>query len=645
MRNTRGALGALAVAALVGGTLAATPPATAATAGEAAAPVTVDDVDLTWAISKEAGSGAFAPGTWNLVSAGRIGDPGEGGQTLTTANQGATWGNGAAAGWKNTDGDVVVEDLAADGSYAPTTFQGTRTNSTGTQVTAFSGNSENRLVFGAGSGTVDPDAGTASIAWQGDATVLFYSGMTYFHLADPALEVAADGTAELTATVDGYATSMDDPDRWDALPAERVTIATLGGVEVDDDGFTVTPDYREVTYDAPAGATAQNRTAASWGAFPQDFVDFAQLTGAGPYWYSTGGSADARKPAEPLTVAYDATEPATEPTVTVSDTTLLPSGAQDVTVTGEGFEPSAATATRPPLAGKPGGVYVALGSYDEVWRPSQGAPSTSRRNVQSATKWAVLAEDMATIGGDARGAIELTPEGTFSTTLRVDKADVDALGAGAAGIYTYPGGGAVAPSYETATPLTFAKASPTVRLAAPRATYGTAASITATVTGESSPTGDVVLTRDGTEVGTAALDGGSATFTLPARLAAGTHALVASYAGDDNTEAGERTATLRVAKAATTATTTVTKAPTTKKAGKAKVVVATDSGSALGGRSAVVLRRANGTKVRSWSPGAAKPSTLTLPKLKAGTYRLVTSYAGNANHAAAKTRTVGFTVR
>lgn len=645
MRNTRGALGALTVAALVGGTLAGAPTASAAPRAAAQAPVTVDDVDLTWAVNKEAGSGAFAPGTWNLVSAGRIGNPGEGGQSLSTADQGATWGNGEAAGWRATAGDVVVEDLAADGSHAPTSFAGTRTDSTGRQITATSGNSENRLVFGAGSGTVDPDAGTASISWKGDATVLFYSGMTYFHVADPALEVAEDGTAELTATVDGYATSMDDPDRWDALDPERVTVATLTGVEVDSDGFTVTPDYREVTYDAPSGATAQNRTAATWGAFPQDFVDFAQLTGAGPYWYSTGGSADARKPAEPLTVAYDASAPATEPTVEVSDTTLLPSGAQDVTVTGEGFDPAAATATRPPLAGKPGGVYVALGSYDEVWRPSAGAPSTARRNVQSATKWAVMAEDMATIGGDARGAIELTPEGTFSTTLRVDKADVDALGAGAVGIYTYPGGGAAAPSHETATPLTFAKAAPTVRLAAPRTTYGTAASVTATVTGESSPTGDVVLTRDGTEVGTAALTDGSATFALPRDLAAGSYALVASYAGDANTEAGERSGTLRVAKAATSTTTTVAKAPTRKRAGTARVVVATDSGSALGGRSSVVLRRSNGSTVRSWTPGVAKPSAIALPKLAAGTYRLVTSYAGDANHAAARNTTVRFTVR
>lgn len=161
--------------------------------------------------------------------------------------------------------------------------------------------------------------------------------------------------------------------------------------------------------------------------------------------------------------------PAT-PQVTVSQTSGLdPEATTEVTVRGTGFFPHApeTSGARPPLAGKFTGVYVAFGSYAQAWQPSTGAAAATRSNVDQ--KWAVPAESMATIGGAAAGAIELSADGTFETTLRVSKNDAKALADGTWGVVTYPGGGAKYAPFETLTPVAFAApkaaVAPTVRSA------------------------------------------------------------------------------------------------------------------------------------------------------------------------------------
>jgi hypothetical protein len=128
-----------------------------------------------------------------------------------------------------------------------------------------------------------------------------------------------------------------------------------------------------------------------------------------------------------------------------------------VTVTGSGFLPTV-LGTRPPLSGKPAGVYVVFGRFAADWQPSQGAPSTARKGSpasEGGTKWAVLEEDKATVGGDAAGAITLNPDGTFTATLNVKKDFTGAPDEGRYGIYTYAGSGGVSAAYETFTPITF----------------------------------------------------------------------------------------------------------------------------------------------------------------------------------------------
>ena len=79
-----------------------------------------------------------------------------------------------------------------------------------------------------------------------------------------------------------------------------------------------------------------------------------------------------------------------------------------------------------------------------------------------------------------------------------------------------------------------AKGIPTVTATSTPVAWGTAAKVTVTVDAAPAPvTGTVTLREGDTVRGSAALAGGTATFTLPVGLAGGTHALTASYSGSD----------------------------------------------------------------------------------------------------------------
>ncbi|MEL4181834.1 HtaA domain-containing protein [Corynebacterium bovis] len=157
--------------------------------------------------------------------------------------------------------------------------------------------------------------------------------------------------------------------------------------------------------------------------------------------------------------------PVGNPQVAVSRTEFDAARSEAVTVTGTGFTHPAAVSTRPPFPGMSSGVYVAFGKFPATWKPSAGVPSSGR--PYASVNWAVPAELVPLIGGTALGATPLTPDGAFSATLLVDKAAADAAAAekgitdGVYGIYTYPGGGAEVPTFETFTPVTFTTPAPT----------------------------------------------------------------------------------------------------------------------------------------------------------------------------------------
>ncbi|MDP4032974.1 MAG: hypothetical protein Q8P60_09040, partial [Pseudorhodobacter sp.] len=85
-------------------------------------------------------------------------------------------------------------------------------------------------------------------------------------------------------------------------------------------GFSVTPAYLGVRYDAPASGVAQIRSGGFWGSFPQEYVDYLGRVGSAAYWYTSGGSSDRFKVTLPMTISYSAGAPVTPPAKPKSST-------------------------------------------------------------------------------------------------------------------------------------------------------------------------------------------------------------------------------------------------------------------------------------------------------------------------------------
>ena len=395
----------------------------------------LSDVQLAWSITNEVGAGAHFGGC-NFLSAGTAGDAGS--SRLWTEADGF---------YAATSGQVKVEKPQTGGGWVAPTWATKCQGADGSPVTAAPATTTgNRVVLSGGTGTMDQAAGTATISWTGSFSVVFYGGMTYWTAANPVLTVNTDGTASLTATASGYEASQGGGTAWVAISPRQVTLADFAGVDLTgvDGELTLQPRYQDVTVTTPSGPVA--------GAFPQSFVDFQQLTGQSSYWYGTG----ANKLPLPVAVTWQAgtVTPGT-PQVTVSQTVFSEDGSSVVAVQGTGFDPQSSMAVSPPLAPGPSGVYVAFGKFAPTWKPTDMATSAARPTAD--VKWAVLAADMAKLGGTANGAIELKPDGSFSTTLNVSKAAADSGGVagGVYGIYTYAGGGARTAAFETFTPVSF----------------------------------------------------------------------------------------------------------------------------------------------------------------------------------------------
>lgn len=155
--------------------------------------------------------------------------------------------------------------------------------------------------------------------------------------------------------------------------------------------------------------------------------------------------------------------------ISVSKTTDLDGSGETITVTGSGFVANGtlSNGTRPPLTNTFGGVYVTFGKFQDLWKPSESAPSGNRLASMSdadRTKWLLPSATAAMFGGAAAGAFALPVDGSFEITLRVSKELSDSSSnlifneatTGSYGIYTYGGSGARYAPFETFTPISFA---------------------------------------------------------------------------------------------------------------------------------------------------------------------------------------------
>ncbi|GCE76324.1 hypothetical protein [Cellulomonas biazotea] len=368
----------------------------------------VRDAELLWSLNAETGAAAPAGGC-HFLMAGRPGATGDaGGSHVWTAADGL---------YRAQDGPVRVRvpDGSADGRAAS---WDTRCSTPGGTPVRGDATSQARVSVTGGTGVVDPVAGTARVTWSGTFTVVFYGGLTYWWASDPVLEVRPDGTGTLTALVGGYATSREDTSVWAPLAPRQVVLADLERVPTGaTTGFTVTPRYLGVTAAAPDQVARTDANAGVWGAFPASFVQFQQLTGQGPYWYTSGGEADRRKVASPLVVRWTAGQAVDDETLAAAPAPTTATAGGTGTTTGSTSAPRsrAATAAAPtaadPVAAVPG---VTSQSFSGPRTPLVTAVATTLRDDPTVTGLGVAGLLLGTSGavlGFRRGWLVLPGRG------------------------------------------------------------------------------------------------------------------------------------------------------------------------------------------------------------------------------------------
>lgn len=334
-------------------------------------------------------------------------------------------------------------------------------------------------------------------------------------------------------------------------------------------------------------------------------------------------------------------------TLVVSHTRVSESASTTVTVTGTGFEPGQTTATRPPLAGKSGGLYIVIGKFASEWRPSHGAASSTRKVLASQTKWAVRAADMDTIGGTAAGAIELTDAGTFRTSMTFSKSELDAISGltndhTAYGVYTYPAGGATLAEWELAQPLTFT-ADTTLQVTPIAARYGRSSQVRVS-TSPSTATGTVSLQGFGSAY-TKNLVGGTAVFTLPATLRPATYSITARYSGSSAHTASVATGKLSIARAVAGVGVKVVTKPTSRKKGAIRVTLSGPKG-VLAPSGKVTVRLTKGRKTYAFTTSVNRLRKITIPSRAKGTWKVSVMFGGSAYYAATGySKAASFTVK
>ena len=334
-------------------------------AGAEGGPMTVEGASLEWALSEELNTGAF-DGSCNHLSAGRA--------------------DGSAAAYTGTDGDVTVLKRTAGGSDVVVSDWASRClDASGTRVTA--GGSARlglRVRLTGGDGTHDPASGATTVRWSGTISANLYDELVPTWFSDLTLSIDDAGSGTLSATVAGYASSLENPDvRQEVPPIPGVVIARFRTTGTGPGPMTVPPEYLGVRYESTAAP--QVRTTPSWGAWPPAMVAAMERTGTAAYWYSTGSSSDTRKVPAPIT--FSSGSP-TGPTTTVPTTTTAPTTAPSTT-TPPTTAPSTttppttapSTTTPPTTAAAP----TTAGDATVLAAPSNAATSPETRTPRSST--------------------------------------------------------------------------------------------------------------------------------------------------------------------------------------------------------------------------------------------------------------------
>ena len=218
--------------------------------------------------------------------------------------------------------------------------------------------------------------------------------------------------------------------------------------------------------------------------------------------------------------------------------------------------------------------------------------------------------------------------GTANVVNWVATLPVNSLSVGAHNLSaTYSGDSSYLASPAGSVAVTVAKGSgnPVVAATPSQPGFGQPVTITATLSG--SPTGSVILTDGSTQVGTATLTNGVATFTL-SNLSVGAHTLTATYAGDSLYNSGSGSLSLTVGKALPTVA--ITSSPSPVAFGQALTLTAAITSTGSGTPTGTVTFSEGSTVLGSGTLSAGSGS-FTLSSLTVGSHNITAAYSGDAS--------------
>jgi hypothetical protein len=165
--------------------------------------------------------------------------------------------------------------------------------------------------------------------------------------------------------------------------------------------------------------------------------------------------------------------------------------------------------------------------------------------------------------------------------------------------------------------------------------------VTVAATAGAAPAGNVTLLDGSTSLGTASLSNSAASFTITS-LAAGSHSITASYAGD-STDGSSTSSAVSVqvnGPQLPTTTVTFTASPTTAVAGQTVSLTANVAPTSGTSSPTGTVTFQDGTTAIGSSPLAGASGALAVSTLSVGTHSLSAVYSGDAAHAASTSQPV-----
>ena len=270
--------------------------------------------------------------------------------------------------------------------------------------------------------TFDPAAGTGTIAYTGGVNFLNEAHGFSIVMQNPRIEIAADGSAVLSAEM-----SVDAAPGAEAL--QRVVIATI----------------------AATGAATEADGLSAWSDVAGTFADTIIPAELGQYG---GQAADSLSFSTPAATTPEIPDVTWSPEVRVflgDSVTPLAAGAKvykgdKLTVKGTGFDPEANIGGRgmPIPSTLPQGSYVVFGKFAAAWSPADGVSSKDRKVGPQG--W-VLAENVldqvpAQYQAMVRNQwVPLAADGSWTAELTLAEPKDAATISGDYGVYTYGAGG------------------------------------------------------------------------------------------------------------------------------------------------------------------------------------------------------------